>query len=49
MTSAMGSGIEFNYTAVLNVLFTIAGAALVWLTIRRGAKDSAPALSRSRT
>jgi uncharacterized protein len=32
-------GIQFNYTAVLNILFTIAGAALVWLTIRRGAKD----------
>jgi uncharacterized membrane protein YraQ (UPF0718 family)/YHS domain-containing protein len=32
-------GIELNYTAVLNVLFTIAGAALVWLTIRRGATD----------
>jgi uncharacterized protein len=32
-------GITFNYTAVLNILFTLAGAALVWLTIRRGAKD----------
>jgi YHS domain-containing protein len=32
-------GIRFNYTAVLNVLFTVAGAALVWLTVRRGAQD----------
>ena len=32
-------GITFNYTAVLNILFTFVGAALVWLTIRRGAKD----------
>jgi uncharacterized membrane protein YraQ (UPF0718 family)/YHS domain-containing protein len=32
-------GIELNYTAVLNSLFTIAGAALLWLTIRRGATD----------
>ena len=41
-------GIELNYTAVLNILFTIAGAALVWLTIRRGAKDPARGLLRSR-
>ncbi len=32
-------GIALNYTAVLNILFTIAGAALVALTVRRGAKD----------
>ncbi len=32
-------GIKLNYTAVLNILFTFAGAALVWLTVRRGAKD----------
>jgi uncharacterized protein len=32
-------GITFNYTAVLNILFTAAGAALIWLTVRRGAKD----------
>jgi uncharacterized membrane protein YraQ (UPF0718 family)/YHS domain-containing protein len=32
-------GVELNYTAVLNVLFTIAGAALLFLTIRRGATD----------
>jgi len=32
-------GIKFNYTAVLNILFTLAGAALVWLTVRRGEMD----------
>jgi uncharacterized protein len=32
-------GISLNYTAVLNVLFTVFGAALLWLTIRRGATD----------
>jgi YHS domain-containing protein len=32
-------GISLNYTAVLNILFTLAGAALLWLTIRRGATD----------
>ncbi|MDP8942974.1 MAG: permease [Actinomycetota bacterium] len=32
-------GISLNYTAVLNVLFTVIGAALVWLTVRRGATD----------
>jgi hypothetical protein len=32
-------GISLNYTAVLNILFTLVGAALVYLTIWRGAKD----------
>jgi uncharacterized protein len=32
-------GISLNYTAVLNVLFTLVGAVLVWLTVRRGATD----------
>jgi uncharacterized protein len=32
-------GITFNYTAVLNIVFTLVAAALVWLTIRRGATD----------
>lgn len=32
-------GISLNYTAVLNFLFTFVGATLLWLTIRRGAKD----------
>jgi uncharacterized membrane protein YraQ (UPF0718 family)/YHS domain-containing protein len=32
-------GISFNYTAVLNILFTLVGAALVYLTVWRGAKD----------
>jgi uncharacterized protein len=32
-------GIHFNYTAVLNILFTLVGTALLWLTVRRGAKD----------
>jgi uncharacterized membrane protein YraQ (UPF0718 family) len=30
-------GITFNYTAVLNIVFTVAGAALLWLTVRPGA------------
>jgi uncharacterized protein len=32
-------GISFNYTAVLNIAFTGAAAALVWLTVRRGTTD----------
>jgi uncharacterized membrane protein YraQ (UPF0718 family)/YHS domain-containing protein len=32
-------GISLNYTAVLNIVFTIVGAALLWLTFRRGATD----------
>src|SRR4051794_64610 len=32
-------GVQLNYTAVLNVLATIAGVALWWLTVRRGATD----------
>jgi uncharacterized protein len=32
-------GISFNYTAVLNIVLTVAGAALLWLTVRRGATD----------
>jgi hypothetical protein len=32
-------GISLNYIAVLNILFTFAGAALLWLTVRRGATD----------
>jgi len=32
-------GIIFNYTAVLNILFTLVGAALVYLTVWRGAND----------
>src|SRR3954452_16089969 len=32
-------GVQLNYTAVLNVLATLAGGALWWLTIRRGATD----------
>ena len=32
-------GISFNYTAVLNIVFTLVGVALVWLTVRRGATD----------
>jgi uncharacterized membrane protein YraQ (UPF0718 family)/YHS domain-containing protein len=32
-------GISLNYTAVLNVVFTVIAAALLWLTIRRGATD----------
>jgi uncharacterized membrane protein YraQ (UPF0718 family)/YHS domain-containing protein len=32
-------GITFNYTTVLNILFTLVGATLVYLTVWRGAKD----------
>src|SRR3954447_14851127 len=32
-------GITLNYTAALNILFTLVGAALVYLTVWRGAKD----------
>jgi len=32
-------GISFNYTAVLNIVFTAVAAALLWLTVRRGAID----------
>jgi uncharacterized protein len=32
-------GISLNYTAVLNIVFTIAGAALLYLTVRRGFTD----------
>jgi uncharacterized protein len=32
-------GITLNYTAVLNLVFTGVGATLVYLTVRRGAKD----------
>ncbi len=39
IASITDRGISFNYTAVLNILFTIVAAGLVWLTIRRGAMD----------
>jgi uncharacterized protein len=32
-------GIALNYTAVLNLVFTLVGAALVWLTVSRGYTD----------
>jgi uncharacterized membrane protein YraQ (UPF0718 family)/YHS domain-containing protein len=32
-------GISLNYTAVLNIVFTAVGAALLWLTVRRSARD----------
>jgi YHS domain-containing protein/uncharacterized membrane protein YraQ (UPF0718 family) len=32
-------GISFNYTAVLNIVFTLVGAALIYLTVSRGAID----------
>jgi uncharacterized membrane protein YraQ (UPF0718 family)/YHS domain-containing protein len=32
-------GIELNYTTVLNAVFTVVAAVLVWLTVRRGATD----------
>ena len=32
-------GISLNYTTLLNAIFTLAGAALLWLTVRRGTTD----------
>lgn len=32
-------GIELNYTAVLNLVLTVVGATLLWLTVRRGFTD----------
>jgi uncharacterized protein len=37
--SIIERGIQLNYTAVLNFVFTLVGAALVWLTVRRGFTD----------
>jgi uncharacterized protein len=37
--SIAARGIEWNYTTVLNIVFGLVAAALVWLTIRRGARD----------
>ncbi|HEY3020097.1 MAG TPA: hypothetical protein VGJ32_07890 [Solirubrobacteraceae bacterium] len=39
IASITDRGVHLNYTAVLNAVFTLAGAALVWLTVRRGATD----------
>jgi uncharacterized protein len=39
IASITDRGISLNYTAVLNILFTLVGAALLWLTIRRGVTD----------
>ncbi len=41
-------GIELNYTAVLNGVFTVVGAALIWLTIQRGATDPVCGMSVDR-
>jgi uncharacterized membrane protein YraQ (UPF0718 family)/YHS domain-containing protein len=32
-------GVTWNYTTVLNIVFLVVAAALVWLTLRRGARD----------
>jgi uncharacterized protein len=37
--SIASRGISWNYTTVLNIVFTLVAAALVWLTMRRGARD----------
>jgi uncharacterized protein len=37
--SIAARGISFNYTAVLNIVFTLVFVALISLTMRRGAKD----------
>jgi uncharacterized membrane protein YraQ (UPF0718 family)/YHS domain-containing protein len=39
LDSITDRGVSLNYTAVLNAVFTVAGAALLWLTVRRGATD----------
>jgi len=37
--SIAARGISWNYTTVLNIVFTLVAAGLVWLTLRRGARD----------
>jgi len=37
--SIVERGITWNYTAVLNIVFTLVAAALLALTLRRGARD----------
>jgi hypothetical protein len=37
--SVAARGIGWNYTTFLNIAFALVAAALVWLTLRRGARD----------
>jgi hypothetical protein len=37
--SITSRGITWNYTTFLNIVFTLVAAGLVWLTLRRGARD----------
>jgi uncharacterized protein len=37
--SITSRGIAWNYTTVLDIVFALVAAALVWLTMRRGARD----------
>jgi YHS domain-containing protein len=37
--SIVERGVSWNYTAVLNIVFTLVAAALLALTLRRGARD----------
>jgi uncharacterized membrane protein YraQ (UPF0718 family)/YHS domain-containing protein len=37
--SITDGGVHFNYTAVLNILFSGVAVALLWLTVRRGVLD----------
>jgi hypothetical protein len=37
--SITSRGISWNYTTVLNIIFTLVAAWLVWLTARRGDRD----------
>jgi len=39
ISSITDRGISLNYTAILNVVFTHVAGALIWVTVRRGAKD----------
>ncbi len=49
LESITDRGIAPNYTAVLNILFTLVGAALMWLTLRRGATDPVCGMRVDRT
>jgi uncharacterized membrane protein YraQ (UPF0718 family)/YHS domain-containing protein len=37
--SIAARGVSWNYTTVLDIVFTLVAAGLVWLTLRRGARD----------
>jgi YHS domain-containing protein len=47
--SITARGISWNYTTALNILFTLVFAALIVLTLRRGARDPVCGMSVART